>query len=87
MLANALEFDSGVIPVIPWKTITVTNNNDSGPGSLRNAVAAAQDKPTEYFNGSNGVLTVAQITFSGAGEQDILTGGGYSDRCRFFTRG
>jgi hypothetical protein len=60
-------------------TITVTNNNDSGAGFLRNTVAAAQDEPTEYFHGSSGVLTTAQITFSGAGERDILTGGDYSE--------
>lgn len=67
-------------PPVLKKTITVTNNNDSGPGSLRNAIAtAAQEESTEYFNGSNGVLTVA-----GEGP-DILTGEDYSEARHNFT--
>jgi len=47
-------------------------SNEDGTGK-------SQDEPTEYFNGSNGVLTVAASTFSRAGKPDILTGGVYSE--------
>ena len=58
----------------PANTITVTNGNDSGPGSLRQALADANDGDTINFDPSVGIvmLTTAElaigksITVSGA---------------------
>ncbi|MEG4281011.1 hypothetical protein QUA62_26650 [Microcoleus sp. MON1_C1] len=61
------------------RTITVTNTSDSGPGSLRNAVVPSQDEPNEYFNGSNGILTVAANTFSETGEKQDIPIGDYAE--------
>ena len=50
----------------PATTITVTNGNDSGPGSLRQALANAQDGDTINFDPSVGVvtLTTAELTIA-----------------------
>src|SRR5580765_3501495 len=50
----------------PATTITVTNGNDSGPGSLRQALADAQDGDTINFDPSLGVvmLTTAELTIA-----------------------
>src|SRR5215472_1534496 len=58
----------------PATTITVTNGNDSGPGSLRQALADANDGDTINFDPSVGtvILTTAELaidknlTLSGA---------------------
>src|SRR6059058_1650238 len=58
----------------PATTITVTNGNDSGPGSLRQALADANDGDTINFDASVGsvILTTAElmidksVTLSGA---------------------
>src|SRR6476620_8104146 len=58
----------------PANVITVTNGNDSGPGSLRQALADAQDGDTINFDPSVGtvILTTAElaidksVTLSGA---------------------
>src|SRR5881409_4452343 len=58
----------------PATTITVTNGNDSGPGSLRQALADANDGDTVNFDASVGtvILTTAELaiqkslTLSGA---------------------
>src|SRR6266446_9651259 len=58
----------------PATTITVTNGNDSGPGSLRQALADANDGDTINFDASVGtvILTTAELaidkslTLSGA---------------------
>ncbi len=42
----------------PATTITVTNGNDSGPGSLRQALADAQDGDTINFDPSVSVVTL-----------------------------
>src|SRR4028119_1979294 len=39
-------------------TVTVTNTNDSGPGSLRNAIASAASGDTIRFAGSLGGRTI-----------------------------
>ena len=39
-------------------TITVTNGNDSGPGSLRQALADANDGDTINFDPSVGTVTL-----------------------------
>jgi hypothetical protein len=50
----------------PATTITVTNGNDSGPGSLRQAIADAQDGDTINFDPSVNIvtLTTAELTIS-----------------------
>jgi hypothetical protein len=58
----------------PVTTITVTNGNDSGPGSLRQALADANDGDTINFDASVGTVTLTtaelaiskSITVSGA---------------------
>src|SRR6266403_3357454 len=42
----------------PATTITVTNGNDSGPGSLRQALADANDGDTINFDPSVGTVTL-----------------------------
>ena len=42
----------------PATTITVTNGNDSGPGSLRQALADAQDGDTINFDPSVNIVTL-----------------------------
>src|SRR2546430_2449697 len=48
----------------PATTITVTNGNDSGPGSLRQALANANDGDTVNFDPSVSIvtLTTAELT-------------------------
>ena len=48
----------------PASTITVTNPNDSGPGSLRQAIADAQDGDTINFAVSIVTLTSTELTIS-----------------------
>ena len=50
----------------PATTITVTNGNDSGPGSLRQALADANDGDTINFDASVGTvtLTTAELAIS-----------------------
>src|SRR5258708_7064932 len=58
----------------PATTITVTNGNDSGPGSLRQALADANDGDTINFDASVGTVTLTtaelaiekSLTLSGA---------------------
>src|SRR5881394_2164860 len=63
-------------------TITVTNTNDSGPGSLRQALADANDGDTIEFAVSgtigltSGELLVAKsITISGPGAENLAVNG------------
>ena len=69
----AMLFFAAVIP-LRADTITVTNTNDSGPGSLRQALAEANDGDTITFavtgtiGLTSGELLVAKsITISGPG--------------------
>src|SRR5437763_16491561 len=60
-------------------TIVVTNTNDSGPGSLRQALAIANDGDTIDAAGVSGVITLTsgqllvekRVTINGAGA-DVL---------------
>src|SRR5438067_11476723 len=63
-------------------TITVTNTNDSGPGSLRQALADANDGDiigfavTGTIALTTGELLVAKnITISGSGAENLAVGG------------
>ena len=44
----------------PANVITVTNENDSGPGSLRQALADAQDGDTINFDPSVNVVKIGR---------------------------
>jgi len=71
--------------VAPGNIIVVTNTNDSGPGSLRNALAIANDGDTIDFdsslNGRTITLTSGQlivdkdVTINGPGANDLAVGG------------
>src|SRR3954465_11743804 len=45
----------------PATTITVTNGNDSGPGSLRQALADANDGDTINFDASVAAVTLTTV--------------------------
>jgi hypothetical protein len=74
-------------------TLTVTNRNDSGPGSLRNAISTASSGDTINFapsaygtinvSSTNGPLTIANINLTiigpGAGLETISGGGSTGD--------
>lgn len=68
-------------------TITVTNTNDSGPGSLRQALADANDGDTIDFavTGTIGLtsgelLVDKSITISGPGAENLAVNGNAKDR-------
>jgi hypothetical protein len=68
-------------------TITVTNTNDSGAGSLREALANANDGDTIHF-GITGTITLTtgellvdkSVTISGPGAASLTVDGNFADR-------
>src|SRR5947207_7224602 len=71
----------------PANTITVTNTNDSGPGSLRQALADANDGDTINFavTGTIGLtsgelLVDKSITVSGPGAENLAVNGNIQSR-------
>jgi hypothetical protein len=68
-------------------TITVTNTNDSGVGSLRQAIANANDGDTIHF-GITGTITLTtgellvdkSVTISGLGAASLIVDGNAADR-------
>ena len=82
----AMLFFAAVIP-LRADTITVTNTNDSGPGSLRQALAEANDGDTITFavtgtiGLTSGELLVAKsITISGPGAENLAVDGNAKSR-------
>jgi predicted outer membrane repeat protein len=75
-------------------TITVTNRNDSGPGSLRQALAIANDGDTINFSVTGtitlttGELTVNNsITISGPGADNLAINGNATSRVFYIASG
>ena len=77
-------------------TITVTNTNDSGPGSLRQAVADANDGDTINFaltypatiTLTSGQLVVgSSVTISGPGADQLSVNGNHSSSVFYITSG
>src|SRR5262249_44184092 len=68
--------------------ITVTNTNDSGPGSLRDALAIANDGDTIDATGISGTITLTSgellvdtsVTINGAGADVLAVDGGMVSR-------
>src|SRR5262249_55448926 len=64
-------------------TISVTNTNDSGPGSLRQALAIANDGDTIDATGVSGTITLSSgvllvgksVTINGAGAEVLAVDG------------
>jgi hypothetical protein len=78
----ALTFSAlGVTPAYAATTITVTNNLDSGPGSLRNAIANAVSGDTITFDNDYTITLANQleiidktVTISGVGHAITISG-------------
>ena len=68
----------------PANTIVVTNTSDSGPGSLRDALAIANDGDTIDATGISGTISLTSgelqithaVTINGPGPQSLLVVGG-----------
>ena len=76
-------------------TITVTNTNDSGPGSLRQALAIANNGDTIDATGVSGAITLTSgtllvnksVTINGAGADVLAVDGNAAGRVFFITFG
>src|SRR5436189_4387378 len=81
---GVLLFYAGIIHT-QAATITVTNKNDSGPGSLRQALASANDGDTINF-AVTGTITLTtdellvdkSITISGPGSDNLTVDGNHA---------
>ena len=92
-----LVFLTGTLVALPGRearatTYTVTNTNDSGPGSLRGAVGLAGDGDTVAFSGVSGTILLSStlninygISISGPGSAVLAVSGG--DAVRIFYMG
>src|ERR1043166_9066688 len=90
-LAGAAALLLSVIASASANIITVTNTNDSGPGSLRQALAVANDGDTIDATGISGVITLTtgqllvdkSVTINGPGA-DVLAVDGNASSVVFF---
>src|SRR5436190_2551507 len=78
-LAGILALLCAIVAHAPADTISVTNTNDSGPGSLRQGLGDANDGDTIDATGISGVITLISgellvdksITISGPGPRNL----------------
>src|SRR5215831_6407461 len=78
----------GVGDALPANIIVVTNTNDSGPGSLRDALAAASDGDTIDATGVSGTILLTSgelqinhnVTINGPGAADLAVNGNAASR-------
>jgi hypothetical protein len=78
----------GVGDALPATTIVVTNTNDSGPGSLRNALAIANDGDTIDATGVSGTILLTSgelqinhnVTINGPGAANLAVNGNANSR-------
>ena len=85
------------LPSLPGATITVTTINDNGPGSLRQALADANDGDTINFHSSlNGqritltggeLLVKKSITISGPGANSLAVDANHASRVFYIASG
>jgi len=62
VLVLALNLGAWSISTVWAATITVTNSNDSGPGSLRQAIADASEDDTITFDGDYTITLISNLT-------------------------
>src|ERR1051326_5159806 len=87
-LAGAAALLLSVIASASANIITVTNTNDSGPGSLREALAVANDGDTIDATGISGAITLTSglllvdksVTINGAGADVLAVDGNMASR-------
>ncbi len=80
---------------LPAKTIVVTNINDSGPGSLRDALAVATDGDTIDATGVSGTILLTSgelqnthnVTISGPGANNLAVDGNAQSRVFYVNLG
>ena len=73
---------------LPGNIIVVTNTNDSGPGSLRDALAVANDGDTIDATGVSGTILLTSgelqitdnVTINGPGAENLAVDGNATDR-------
>jgi hypothetical protein len=78
----------GVGDSLPGTVVVVTNTNDSGPGSLRNALAAASDGDTIDATGVSGTILLTSgelqinhnVTINGPGAENLAVNGNATSR-------
>src|SRR5262249_11653942 len=78
----------GVGVALPATGIVVSNTNDSGPGSLRDALAAANDGDTIDATGVSGTILLTggelqinhNVTINGPGAEDLAVNGNATSR-------
>src|SRR5262249_34287486 len=78
----------GVGDALPGTVIVVTNTNDSGPGSLRDALAAASDGDTIDATGVSGTILLTSgalqithnVTVNGPGAANLAVNGNASSQ-------
>src|SRR5467141_3746116 len=92
-VAFCLILACALIPSANGAVVTVTNTNDSGPGSLRNALAVANDGDTIDATDISGVISLnsgellvsTSVTINGPGADLLAVDGNMATRV--FTTG